>query len=212
MKTALVTGYEDSHIPIGELTTPLMKKYAEKHGFDFLCSRTIPDGITTSPSYWLPITEALRALKCGYDRVIQLDADQLITNPNYVPPFKTGFHASRDWGSDAVDDTFFSCCGWVAGKQSIPLLEWVVENEANYGDEFPAQKPLQNFYRMFFPSWMFIHPRRVFNSVPVEVSEHFKEFELVDPWQKGDWLCHVTGVDIETKVEIIKLIIEREKL
>lgn len=212
MRTAIVTGFEESFSRIGEVTTPIMERYAKQHGFDFLCSRTIPDNITTLPNYWLPILEALRVLKSGYDRVIQLDADQIITNHDYVPPFTGGFHASMDWGSDAVDDSFFSCCGWVAGPESIPMLEWVVENEANYGDEFPAQRPLQNFYKMFLPSWIVIHPRRVFNAVPIEISEYFKEFELVDPWQKGDWLCHVTGVDFETKLSIIKTIIGREGL
>jgi len=197
MKSLLLTGYDSAMAPIGDLTSPLMLAYASKHGMDFLCVRNYPADVRP---YWEKLNLVLRAFDQGYDSVLWLDADQLITNPEVIPPSGAGFNASMDWGADAVDDSFFSMCGFVAKPESRFLFEWVLSQWLDYVDkDFPEQEPMRHLYRESARarSVMGICPRRVFNAVPREVSEG-----TVEPWEVGDFCAHLTHVPVERRVEL----------
>lgn len=200
MKTLLLTAFCNKMMPLGRITAPLMLDYAAIHRMDFKCVRNFPKGI---PGYWQKLPSTIQAFDEGYDRVIWLDIDQVITNPYYVPPFETGFHASMDWGADATDKTHFSMCGYVACRNSKRLFDWIIDHQEEYvNGEFPDQKPMRQLatleeYKPIFT----IHPRRVFNSVPKEVHK-----SVVEPWENGDWLCHVTMLPVEDRVNIVRTI------
>lgn len=196
-KTLILTGYDGKFAPLGDLTTPLMLSYANRHRFDFLCVRTYPDG---EPAYWHKVPRIVTAIEQGYDRVIWIDADMVVANPEYAPPWDKGFHASKDWGVDATTDEHFSMCCIIAGKDSVSLFRWLLNHKADWiSKPFPEQAPMRHLYanHVAAKEIMKIHPRRVLNAVPIEVHA-----SVVEPWQPGDWLCHLTMLSIEARVAL----------
>lgn len=198
MRTILLTAFDDVMAPIGNLTSPLMLDYANAHGMDFVCVRNMRERVAT---YWQKIWEIhglFSASSC--DRVIWMDADIVITNPDFVPPWHSGFQASFDWGLDANDESMFSACGFVIGRDMLPLIEDVVKHYLQFADrDFPEQSALRHFYKDGggYKFRMRTHPRRVFNAVPREISE-----EAPEPWERGDWCAHLTHVEVERRVEL----------
>lgn len=212
-KTLLLTAYDSTMAPIGDLTSPLMLGYANRHGFDFKCMRL--DG-TIPHSYWAKIFEVHRSLSpltlygryySCYDRVIWLDADQVITNPDFVPPWETGFQASFDWGNDATDESKFSACAFVIGKDMLPFIEAVAASYETFKDKpFPEQAAMRHQYVNgdSFKYRMRTHTRRTFNAVPKEICE-----EAPEPWQPGDWCAHLTHVEVSKRAELFHVIREQ---
>jgi hypothetical protein len=207
MKTILLTGFDEVMRPIGELTLPLMQSYAERHGLQWGAFYTVTPG---QPAYWEKVPHVISALK-HYDRVIWLDADQMITNPNFdlAERFTGGFHASKDWGADATEDSHFSMCGFVCHRDSLPLFEWLEANKADWiGKPFPEQAPMRYLFKcsqddpLFKESVlknarMYVWHRRLFNAVPIEVHPTVKE-----PWQLADWCAHLTMLPVPERVQL----------
>lgn len=210
MNTLLLTAYNATMAPIGDLTSPLMLAYANRHGFDFKCARIFqPD----CEPYWQKIWEIMRAfsrsnpVRKPYDRIIWVDADMVVTNMDFVPPWHTGFQASLDWGSDAVDESMFSMCAFVVGADMEPLIAAIANDYEAFKDcPFPEQTAARAQYvsDREFKYRMRTHHRRIFNSVPREISE-----EAPDPWQPGDWLCHLTHVGVSRRAELFHEIIKQ---
>lgn len=204
MTTALLTAYNSKMAPIGDLTSPLMKSYAERHGFEFFCSRVIPEG----QHYWQKIWWTKSLLGGGIiDRVFWLDADQVITNPEWTPPWFSGFQASYDWGADAVDESCFSACAFVIGKDMLPFIEDVANLYHKFHDkDFPEQAAMRQCYLSGGEyKWrMRTHHRRLFNAVPKEVDP-----AVTEPWQKGDFAAHLTNLSVEKRVELFHEILSQ---
>lgn len=193
MKTLLLTGYDDTFKPIGDLTAPLMQKYASRHGFDFLCARQYLPEI---PASWQKVLHIGGTL-FRYDRIICLDADQKVTNFDFEVPECIGFQASLDWGPDAVDNSFFSMGAFVVDQKCGAFMSYLL-NCMGYrlNDPFWEQDSARDYYRAG-TGGMTIHPRRVFNAVPLICQP-----EAVEPWQPGDWCAHITSRSIEDRVRI----------
>lgn len=201
----LITGFNEEQAPLGELTAPLMESYAKRHNLGFRCVRFEARG---KEAYWQKIIETLRAFDEGFDRVMWLDADQMITNPDYVPGKGIlGFSASRDWGSDAKTIHDFSMCGYVASVESRDAFEWVNDNHDKYIDgDFPEQTPMREFFRQN-PKNFWPRPRRDMNAVPDEVSPG----NVVEPWQPRDFAAHLTMLSLVDRVSLLHQIQERIK-
>lgn len=210
MNTLLLTGYNQAMAPIGDLTSPLMLQYANLHGYDFHCSRIFETGCE---SYWQKIwdirafTALSNPIRKNYDRIMWLDADQVITNPQWTPPWESGIHFSLDWGTDAITDDHFSACGFVVCRDAFGIMSSVAESHYLFRErEFPEQMALRNIRanRIRERRQMFVHARRVLNAVPKEVSE-----EAPDPWQKGDFAAHLTHLPVERRAELFHVIREQ---
>lgn len=201
MKTLLLTAFDDFMAPLGDLTAPLMLAYASRHGMDFRCVRQFP---ATKPAYWHKVPCILQAFDDGYEKIIWLDADQKITNPDIIPPGEFGFNASMDWGADACDASFFSMCGFSAYRDSIRFFWWLEYREEELIDKpFPEQEPMRYLYRNF-PSIrekMCIHARRAYNAVPLCIHP-----SVVEPWQPGDFCAHITHLPIEERIRVFHAI------
>ncbi len=216
MRTILYTGHDDAYATLAAITVPRMAEYAAKHGMDFQCHTEplidVPNGI-----YWTGVCGALKAFEDGYDRAIYLDVDQLITNQTCeLIDRSSGFHASKDWGSDATEPWHFSMCGFVASRDTISLLNKVLSMEPEWRDKpFPEQGPMQDVVKAFtsglvmkpnsegYTGLINIHPRKVFNCVPDQVCPG----NVPEPWTKGDFAAHITMVPLEKRIEIAKEIL-----
>lgn len=223
MKSVLYTGHDESYQPLADMTVPLMREWAVRHRIDFREFIEPPDGLNI---FWTGVARGLELLRDGYERVMYLDVDQMITHPIQslanLPPF--GFHCSKDWGSDATETWQFSACGWIAHRDCISMLVDVMAMEPEWRDKpFQEQGPWQEWMRkrhdgmLWFETpetpetparrthWragVSIHPRRTFNAVPDQVCPG----KVPDPWQPGDFAAHLTMVDLPRRIEIFHLL------
>lgn len=218
MKTLLYTGYDEAYEKLAEITVPRMSQYAYDHGYDskFYTEpiRDIPNGI-----YWTGVFGAMEAFKDGYERAIYLDADQLITNNAHkLPEWTFGFHASKDWGNDAVEPWQFSACGMVFHHDCAAFLRMVIQLEPEFRDKpFPEQGPMQHIVKGTvdettiemnkegFVGAFNIHPRKVFNCVPDQVCPG----AVPEPWKPGDFAAHLTMRSMEDRIRIAKEILSK---
>jgi hypothetical protein len=221
MKTLLYTGFDEPYERLAGITVPRMMEYAKRHGMDFMCHHSYPLINVPNGIYWTGVCGALKAFEDGYDRAIYLDVDQLVTNMEAEPIETTrGFHASKDWGSDAVDPWHFSMCGFIVHPSCNPLFRTVLESEPEWRDKpFPEQGPMQWYVQRLIddlPHMMAMrenkekyeglinfHGRKVFNCVPDQVCPG----AVPEPWAPGDWCAHLTMVDISRRIEIAKEIL-----
>jgi len=219
MKVLLLTGYDDNLKEIGDITSRVMADYATKHGIDFLRIRQYDCNLHPS---WQKSEHVARQLKAGYDRVIWLDADTVITNFD-VDPFNRAWNApvqvSRDWGLDATEDHHFSMGNFVTNKDRRGFQDFLWCQLPKYigvwGDKpLWEQSACQAWYQEQLqlvqdPTNLVLHPahvikmlpRRTFNSVHASLAPSAPE-----PWQPGDWLCHLTGEEItnEKRMKVLR--------
>lgn len=214
MKTILFTGYDAGYTPLAELTFPLMAEWADRRGYDWCAFTDPPTGLNI---YWTGVARGLELLRGGlepggYDRVIYLDADQMITNmdEHFDGLIPTGFHASKDWGKDAKEQWHFSMCGFVAHKDCIPLFHRVLSMEPDYRDKpFQEQAPMQAAFQEILALKYYgsgsvamppitVHPRPIFNCVPDEVCPG----NVPEPWQPGNFAAHLTMLPIDQRIAL----------
>lgn len=209
MKTLLYTGHDAAYSTLADITVPRMEQYAEKHGLYFKAYTQplidVPNGI-----YWTGVCGALKAFRDGYDSIMYLDCDQLITNYNPTwYPMAEGVHISKDWGADATDDEHFSACGFIAYKdsdsdrffKSVKLM-----SGARKGGDFPEQHEMRSVYKHqkeYGHNWVNVLPRKIFNAVPDQIAPG----NVPEPWSKGDFAAHLTMVSLERRIEIAKEIL-----
>lgn len=205
MKTLVLTGYDDAFKELGEITTPGKEEYARRHGFFFYCMKSYP--LKGHPSWW-KMHHIPNLFHC-YDRVIWMDADIVVTNPEVVPPGESGYHVSRDWGQDSKEWYKLNNGCFCCFPDSVPIFRWVLDNREKYSQEFHEQNHLREYARHEDGGdgcQISVHPPRVFNSVPVEIHP-----SVVDPWRPGDWCAHLTMVALPERVRLAKEFIGRAK-
>lgn len=206
MKTLLFTGYDDAFAPLGDLTAPLMKQYAQLHGYDFGVYRA-PTMDVPSAMNWVGIHGAKMAIEEGYGRIIYLDADQAVTNLDHLLPLDSNhrIQISLDWGRDVNSWNQFSICGFSATEGALPIFNDALALEPDYRDKpFPAQAPLRAVAEEF-PFLFGVMARRVFNAVPEEIFPGC----VPEPWRAGDWCAHLTHVSLERRIELFHEIVHR---
>lgn len=202
--TLLLTGYTDNLAYIGDLTAPLMQAYAKNHRVDFYCNRRFD---ADSHPAWQKLEIVLDAFDAGYERVFWLDADVAITNPDIPPPAaSTGLHCSRDWGQDACPQDFSSGVFFACADSRHVFEEAQKQVEFKWADYYDqgALRQVHGNLR-WVRKMIYIYPRRSFNSV------HESVVGVVDPWQKGDFVCHLTALSPERRVEVFHEIIGGSK-
>jgi len=218
MRTILYTGHDEAYKPLANITVPLMAEYAEHNGMDFTCYDKplidVPNGI-----YWTGVCGALKAFEEGYDRVMYLDVDQLITNKSIPPKGKIGFHVSKDWGTDATEPWHFSMCGFVAFKDMESFFKSILDDEPEWRDRpFPEQGTVQWWVKELigtapnlvhnaekYEGLINIHPRKVFNCVPDQVCPG----NVPEKWEVGDFAAHLTMKPLSERISIAYEILER---
>jgi hypothetical protein len=200
MKTILYTGYDEAYKPLADLTVPLMAEYAERHGMKFFAYSIAPAHLNT---YWTGVARGLELLIDDEpDRVIYLDVDQMVTNPDFLIDghiFEHGFHVPRDWGNDAKEMDASACC-LILYQDCIPLLEEILALEPEYRDKpFQEQAPMRQVLQQRMDTHpIYIHTRKPLNCVPDQVCPG----KVPEPWQPGDFAAHITMVSLERRIEI----------
>lgn len=196
----LITGYDENMKEIGDKTSSLMESYAHKHGMGFRRIQKFRPGYHPS---WQKLFIVQQALQEG-NNVLWLDADTIITNPEKAPwkNMKSKLHVSMDWGEDVFSEGHFSMGNFYACRESVMLFRIAILRGKEWGNEpLWEQSCLREIYETLpeTRNQFSIHPRRVFNPVPI-----FAQMTAQEPWQEGDWLCHLTGICNEERLELFE--------
>lgn len=201
-KTLVLTAYDDAFAPLGDITSPIMDRYATQHRFDYRLRRSRPYDV---PPLWWKLMLVREALQ-EWDRVMWLDADMLITNPDFTPDnLTTGLYFSRDWGADAVDESHFSCGAYVANRDALDVFDWAEHFAHRYRTSpFGDQDAMRYLFTTPLRSSFNILPRRALNAVPIEVHP-----SVVEPWQPGDFLAHITMIGLVERVKLAHKLMEQ---
>lgn len=197
MNRLILTGSDTTQAELLALTAPELLRYAIRHQVDFKSVRKYDPEIHPM---WHKIPLILEHLAL-YDQVIWIDADMLVTNADLTPwtDMNSGIHMSRDWGPDATNDGIFTTACMVVNRDAASILMLAERNREEWQHrEFHEMAYLRSIYPAHQDKFH-IHPRRVLNPVPVEVSP-----DAAEPWQPGDWLCHFTMIPVEKRIELVK--------
>jgi len=207
MRICLYTGFNKDYAELAKLTIPRMVACAARHRIDFREFHEPPGGLSI---YWTGVCRGLELFDLGYNYVIYLDADQLITTPAKFPLFGSGFHIGRDWGTDATDPLHVSACGFQCDWAAAPILQHALDLESEWSDEaFPEQAQLREALAIAtsgpraVKEGITLHPRRVYGSVPDAVAPG----NVPEPWQPGDFAAHLTMVPMDRRIELAKELI-----
>lgn len=201
MRTILFTGYNEPYTELAEITVPRMRKFARMRGWDFkVFYNPTHFPVTRDHVYWTGCCGAIEAFQNRYNRAVYLDVDQVVTNFDFNSfPMAEGFHVSRDWGDDAMDDRFFSMCGFIASKEAEPIFRaslMLAEAWKNKG--FPEQNVIRHISEMGIHGSATVHRRRLFNCVPSAVCEG----RVQEPWQQGDFCAHLTMLSLPERIKM----------
>ncbi len=195
----LLTAYDQNCEGIGKLTEPLMEAYAKRHGLAFKVVRSF-----TSHPCWQKLELIHDLIKTG-EPVLWLDADVIITNPELTPwtlDLRGGLQCSQDW-ADTDGPYDFQTGTAVIHPDATPLYEAAMEL-TRYSDHPQFG---QTALRLCDTSgWRFlinVHGRRVYNPVPEETGSDCG-LTVPEPWQEGDWLCHLTNLSMDRRVELFE--------
>lgn len=186
MKTLVLTAWTENIDWMNQWTSPTKAAYAERHSYEF--QGHLFDHHPSQHPSWRKLV-LIESLVSQYDRIFWIDTDAFITNPSISLdqiPYHQGLTASRDWGADATLADF-SAGIMIVTPHALPFLQSAL-NKTQW-----ANQPLwdQNALREtshYFPTLLRILPRRTLNSVPQELLPW-----AIDPWQKGDFICHLTN-------------------
>ena len=185
MKPVVLTAWTENMHSIVEITSPTKIEYARKHGYEY--RDHIFNEKTDEHPAWGKLALLLDVLPT-VDRLLWIDADAFITNPEISLeniPHIDGLTASRDWGIDAslLD---FSSAGMILTPKALPLVEAASRKTHWANCPLWDQNGLREAAREF-RNLLHILPRRALNAVPQELHPF-----AVEPWQEGDFLCHLT--------------------
>jgi hypothetical protein len=195
-----------------DLTLPSKKKYAQKHGYDFLAMRSF--GIDKQNRYKPSDIGFLRALRTfemleSYDCVMWIDADSLVTNTCYkiedfLIPDNHVFYASYDW----------------TGKFTLSGGNFIIQNTdktiefLNYyykiSKHFEEEQTTLNYIAFKNPELNYIKilEHKFLGSVP-SIDQYTTNVwgrrpDPPYPWNRESFLVHVTGIGNKERIEILK--------
>jgi hypothetical protein len=197
----VMTGYDANMASVGEISRRSQAAYAAQHGYDYLVVEDYAAG--THPS-WQKMGKVLGQLS-RYPVVLWLDADTVVTNRAIPFPSilqdRTGIVFSTDWSGSVDDPRNFSAGNFIATRcaGTAEIFRDAMTRTRWADQPLWDQSALRDTYRERFDLRKFFHvlPRRQLNAVPLEAQPN------TDPWQPGDFLCHLTGINNSRRLEHI---------
>lgn len=208
MNILILTGCDAAMARVGDLTSSNHRAYALRHGYDFERVTEYEPG--SHPS-WQKLRMVRERLP-SYDAILWLDADTVVTNPmlrvvDVVGPWNCprvqGLAVSKDWTHALPEDeikhfslgnfVFTQCSG------SFKVLEAALKRKEWENRPLWEQQAIQEEYRENpeIRKHVQILPRRKLNAVPATPNTTGPE-----PWQPGDFLCHMTYLPNEQRVKL----------
>lgn len=198
MKVALVTMYGNNYEGIAEVTLPVMKEYADKHGYDFYELRLKDDNRWAYQKH-----ECFKdAVKFAADVFFYLDIDCLITNHNI----------KAESFLDNENDLFITEDKTEINGGSLLLKttkEGMMLNNAILGlkDKFENEQNAMVWLMKdpMFNQFVKLLPHPSINSYKYEL---YVEYGKLTPkegqWEEGQFILHTPAIGFEKRIEVLK--------
>lgn len=214
MNMLILTGWDSGFDEVAGLCIRSKMEWAERYGIPL---RILRDA-DYPPEHGHPSFQKLRHIRKALEEfgaVFWMDADSIITNPNFDPAASAKFEAqigshllvSADYPAPE-DDRRPSYNRWSAGHmlwirdyagKSFALLEDAIRHDSSKWGGLWDQDALQwacDWNPTLRPR---IIPERSMNSVVPGLTGNPKK-----DWKPGDFLCHFTGVRREERPAVIR--------
>jgi len=171
--------------------------YAARHGISHAIL-SAPPSYRDRPHSWMKIPLIMRLFEQGFMRVVFIDADALITNPDF--DLATVFGSDPGLGRVTVaEDEAGINCGVMfledgPAMRRILDLVWVFDADVTQGtwEQF-ALKSLMALSHDVTRHVAITPDPRLFNAFPAERNRFFPTMER-STWRPGDFLCHFSGI------------------
>lgn len=201
MRIIMFTEYGDNFREIAAITTPVMREYCEKHGYEF--RELILDG--TGNEYYYKKHEFIRDIfdNDEADTVFYLDCDAIITN-----------HTIRVESFLAYGTSFIVTehNGELNGG-AILLMKGNRGNDVNnfilaHRDKFENEQNVINNYReeLLYGGSMAIMLHPAFNSLDYSQYPEFPNLRLAKEghWVDGCFVLHTPALSLEKRADILR--------
>lgn len=173
------------------------RAYAARHGLSH-ASLSDPPSYRDRPHSWMKIPLIMRLFEQGFERVVFIDADALITNPDF--DLATVFGPDPGLGRVTVaEDEAGINCGVMFLEDGPALrrildLVWLFDADVTQGtwEQF-ALKSLMALSHDVTRHVAIAADPRLFNAFPAERNRFFPTMER-STWRPGDFLCHFSGI------------------
>lgn len=198
MRICLCTEYGTNYKAISEITVPVMKKYCERHGYEF---RELVLPGTGNEYYYCKIAYFIELFKEEIDVIAYFDADILLTNLHLkIELFlddKHDMYISKHAGEVNGGAMILKNTSWSRNFMDIILFfREDFDNEQNVIDHFENYKSLKNMKVVDHPA---------FNSVDYNLYPEFTGMRASDgQWGKGHFAFHVPALGTEHREQILR--------
>jgi hypothetical protein len=109
LKFSVLTSCDENFSELQDITSPNVRSYCEKHGYDCKISRIIEK---ERPASWYKIKKILNAFDDDYDYVFWIDADAIFVNKNIKL-------------EDFIEENklFYFSCNWAALNAGVFMMK-----------------------------------------------------------------------------------------
>ena len=201
MRIVVFTEYGDNYIPIAAVTTPVMREYCERHGYEF--RELILEG--TGNEYYYKKHEFIRDI---FDNelvgaVFYLDCDAIITNHaialesfmTYGAIFEiTEHNGELNGGAILVRNS----------NRGNDINNFILSRR----DKFQNEQNVLNHYRedLVHDGLLNVLPHPAFNSVDYSQYQEFPNLRSVTDghWLPGCFVFHAPALGIDRRIELLK--------
>jgi hypothetical protein len=109
LRFLVVTACDENYSDLQKVTSPTIKSYCEKQGYDCFINRITEK---ERPPAWYKIKEVLKAFETGADYVLWIDTDAIIVNQEYK------LQDIVEVGKD-----FYFSCNWAAMNNGVFMMK-----------------------------------------------------------------------------------------
>lgn len=201
MKIAFFTEYGSNYNDIAGETVPVMRRYCEKHGYDF--HQLLLQG-TGNEYYYQKHIYIRRLFNDGYDWVFYLDVDALVMNHDidlfrefiggtYCSLIITN-HVELNGGAIIMGNSYAGRC----------VNDFILHCR----DLFPNEQNVINYFKdcPLFSDNMKVVDHPAFNSLDYSQYPEFPDRRKSEEghWNEGDFILHFPGLGTEKRLQLIK--------
>ena len=199
----LIVSAHDGALPYADISERSWADYAERWDYGFELHRFSTNRATHGHPSWqkLPLLRSLMSPRAA-EWIMWVDADTVVTNYNVEIACDPGawLIVSRDWGADDGSPWSAGVMLWRPCPEALAFLDAALARTEFRNQPLWDQSALQAIKR---PAGLLILPRRILQSAVQD--------GCPEPWQRGDFVAHVTGYEQRDK-HAIMLACERATL
>lgn len=201
MKIVVFTEYGSNYKPIAEVTTPVMREYCQRHGYEF--RELILEG--TGNEYYYKKHEFIRDIfdNDEADLVFYLDCDAIITNHTIrLESFMT--YGAQFWITEHIGELNGGAILVRQSNRGNDVNNFILAHR----DKFPNEQNVINHYRetLLYANTMAILKHPSFNSLDYSQYPEFPNLRSSEDghWHEGDFLLHTPALSLEKRIEVLK--------